>query len=427
MRQVFLLALLISTSFALEAQQEQAGRDLAASFPQISNGASQPDLPADGFWWDPTNPGWGINIEIQKRSASSTGYFLFGSGYFYDEEGKSFWCAFSDEFKYNTNVFEWRDKKSFSNLPFGHDNEDTVLAEQIVECNIMGGGSPISSETTRVAQIVDTINLQLLWRTPSKLEVTTNGVTHNTVRFGFGDDLQKPSLDWVTDTYWSMKSVDGVYGSVGSTGVNSKGFYNSNTVTNFKRFDMTNQQNVLDFVGHQEHWEYYISNTKNSIKITTFFDSDNPLADIFAPYINGSRSNRQWIVLIHDNIKNRIMLYTVAGEKEPQKLSANAGISYKFVADVNPDADVIDFYPFMCEGTGFGHGQICETNFSPTSIENMATWSEQNIHASTLKLFKLRTGGKAYRFTPNNGESDSQSTNRIKNQLIEEGILPAES
>ena len=120
-------------------------------------------------------------------------------------------------------------------------------------------------------------------------------------------------------------------------------------------------------------------------------------------------------------------MYTVAGDKGPGLLRPDAGIEMKFRADVNPDADVIDFYPLVAECSnelsGFTNCDAFYQIYNETSVTSMATWSPQNVHTSTMKMFKLRTGGRDYLYTPNNGESNQRATDRVTQMLIDDGVL----
>lgn len=427
---VLILMLLTSTIFA---QEEQAGIDMAASFPKVTEGNEEPDLPSNGFYWQADNPGSGINIEVQSRPSSSTGYLLFLAGYFYDENNEQFWCAGSAEYEFNADVHQWRDAKDFSNWPRGHDDLP-ILAEQDVTCSVMTGGTPIGSNEHVQNRVDRTINLHLLWRNPSYIELTAeNGSMQVFKRFGWHDDLVDPSLDWILDYEWMLMSSIPQYGhSQNDESKPTKSIFNSNLTTSFERLDVTDHEKVRQFVGHQEHYDYYISTIENSNKIVSSFGFENTLVDIFAPYINGGQSNFTWILLVHDSLKNRVMAYTLAGINEPDELKPFAGGEIKFVANVNPDADVLDFYPLLCEGLalvpappgGNNEGHKCEFNhYRSHSISSMASWSPQNIHRSTMKMFKIKTGGKAYLFQPNNGESDSQSMLRIKQMMIDDELL----
>jgi len=412
-----LLTFLLLTQISIGmAQSEQDGVDLAASFPKITEGNLKPDLPSNGFYWQKDNPGIGINLEVQSRRSVSTGYFLFMTGYFYDENGDQFWCAISDEYKYNEDVNQWRDNKNFSNLPFGH-NDLPVLAEQDVVCNVVNGGTPLGSNNHVDNEIVRSINIHLLWRNPSYLELTAEGGEMQVFeRFGWGNDLVNPTIDWVMDYEWLITSSVPSYNNDNDDDPKTNKFIRDyNVKTKFEILDVEEQQSIKDFVGHEESFIYYISTIKASYKLVTYNNYESSLFSAYEPYISGYGSNVAWIVLVHDKEDETVALYTVAGEKTPGDLRPNAGIGIKFIAKVNPDADIIDFYPLKCKGIDID----CERTARTYRNTDMADWSDQNIHRSTMKMFKFRTGGEAYLYQPNTGESDSQSMNRIKQQLID--------
>lgn len=421
----YLITLLLFCGVVV-SQEEQAGIDLAASFPQFTEGNVEPDLPADGNYWDQNNSGWGLGIEVQARKSSPSGYFLFGTVYSYKEDGTPFWCAFSAPYEHE-DVNQWRDAKGFSNLKYGH-NQQQVLSDMSVDCLSFRNGTPIKSNTHKNNEATDTVKLHLVWRTPTKLEVTAEGgQTHYTQRMAWYDDLLDPSLDWIMDTNWAIMS-NVVSFSVGADG-NYKATNNYNVNTGFERLNADEQQNLKDFVGHQANWEYYISTVKSSITGTIYRDFETVLGGIFTPDITVGFSNVTWIVLIYDPSEKRVMLFTVAGDKQPGELRPDAGVNIKFVANVDHDSDVLDFYAYHCEGlpgnaTVSGFGEDCNRNELSWDVSSMADWSPQNVHRSSMKMLKLRTGGEGYMFQKNNGESHNSAELRIEQQLIDKGILP---
>ncbi len=424
----YLLSLLLVGSVTM-AQEEQAGIDLAASFPQFTEGNFEPDLPADGFYWDADNSGWGIGVEIQANINASSGYFLFITFYSFKEDGTPFWCAGSKPYEPNQDVHQWREASKFSNLKYGHNNEQ-VMSDMDIECHSYSNGPPLKSGTHKNSDWTGLINVNLVWRTPTELEVTQEGgQTHFVRKMSFYDDLKNPSMDWLMETNWAILSNLVSYVQNGETGY-LKITNNYNVNTGFELLNADEHQNLKDFVGHKNDWVYYISTVKSSVTGTLFRDYDTVLGDAFTPTIASGLTNFAWLVLIHDPSKNRVMLYTVAGDKQPGELRPDAGSNIKFVADVNTDADVIEFYAFNCEGlpgnaTVSGYGENCNMNELSYSISSMADWSPQNTHRSSMKMFKLRTGGKGYLYQKNNGESHSAAELRIENQLIEEGVIPA--
>jgi len=417
---LLLMNLALCITFKVIAQSEQAGIDLANSFPKITLGNIKPDVPADGFYWDKDDPGWGVNIELQSRNDTESGYFLFGTGFFYKENGSPFWCAFSEPYLPNADVNQWRDDKQFSNLPSGH-NDIPMMSDQVVPCYIMTGGTALGSDNKRTNSVADVINIRLVWRNPSDLEITPEGgITHYSARMGFSDDLNNPSLDWVMNYQWQIVGASNIYVNTGDSDPNTnKKNLNDNLATNFEKFDADEQDDLKNYVGHEQGFVYYISTQKLSTKFVNYTNYDTSLAGMFEPYVNGGISNNAWVVLVHNLEKQTVSLFTVGGEKASQSLDPDWGTPIKFIAKVNPDADVLDFYALKCKGETLE----CDRTARTYRNTDMANWSPQNVHRTSMKMFKFQTGGKAYLYQPNVGESDSQSMNRIKNQLIDDGIL----
>ena len=426
MKLLFTCILTIFITFSADAQnQTQAGIDLAASFPQVTEGNVEPDLPADGFWISQQYNNTGINMETQTNV--NTGYFFFAAGYFYDASGSPFWCVISHPYDFNPDVNHWRDNKSFSNQPNGH-NESPVMAEFDADCNVMDDGVPVGSATIHPAVIVDSYPVHLLFRDPGHLEFTIAGRTYEYVKFGWRDNLHTPSMDWVTDYTWHITGSASVYVNSGNTDTtSSKLVFNFNVNTDFEVFDdISLHPQVMAYVGDKPEYAYYISDVKSSFRDVAFFNYDTAAVDAYEPYMYGTNSNRYWVLLVHDPIKRTVMMYTVSGDKYTQNgLSADAGIPLKFKAMANPDDDVINFYPAKCEGVNGLNDTNCSRTVAVNRNDSMATWSPQNVHSSTMKMMKLGVGGKRYKYHANNGESDSQAMARIKQMMVDDGTIEA--
>jgi hypothetical protein len=417
---------LLMLSFFTFAQQEQAGIDIAASFPSITQGTIEHDLPADGNYWDPNDPGWGVTVEIQKRPSVPGGYFLFMTAFFYDENNEPFWCAVSSEYNPQVDANKWRDAQVFSNIPWAS-TQQQVLVDIDVDCHSKTGGTALGSSVHKENHTSKITKLHLVWRTPSRLEITPEGgQTHYTQRLALHDNLVTPSADWLLDAKWLITSSVRVYGrAYDQVEGHYTGFESDYSVrTGFERLDVSEQPDVRAFVGHKDNFVYYISKLKASTRELSYSNFGDALQETpFAPYINGGHSNTSWIVLVHDSDTNTISLYTVAGDKAAGLLRPDAGIEMKFRADVNPDADVIDFYPLVPICLLIPPRVACQDAYHTNSPTSMATWSPQNVHTSTMKMFKLKTGGNDYLYTPNNGESNMRATERITQMLVDAGIL----
>ncbi len=426
-RKTKFILLLLCVSFIAYGQEEQAGIDLDASFPAITPGTIEHDLPANGNYWDPDDPGWGVTVEVQSRPGVAGGYFLFMTAFFYDDNNEPFWCAVSSPFDPQVDPNQWRDAEVFSNIPWGS-TDPQVLVEMDVDCHSKTGGTALGSAVKKQNHTSMITPLHLVWRTPSRLEITPQGgITHYTQRLALHDDLFNPSMDWLMDAYWLITSSARTYGY--GPGGNGYVAHDSdyNVKTGFERLDVSDQENLRAFIGHQEYYVYYISTLKASLRFTDYFSLPNVLQETpYAPYISfGGFSNKDWIVLVHDPLLNTVSLYTVAGDKGPELLRPNSGIETKFRADVNPDADSIDFYPSIPDCTHPDAGLIgCRDIYRTYSETSMANWSPRNVHRSTMKMFKIKTGGKGYLYHPNNGESPEAGTYRIKQQLIDDGTIP---
>ncbi len=411
---LLLIILLFSlTSLAWSQSQVEAGAELAASFPDLAQGSNVYDLPEDGQWWDRNDSGWGFAWECQSRYNSPSGYFCFVTLYTYDDAGNGVWYAGGANYE-PSEPYQWRDHKNFSNMPWGHNNSP-VLADYTIPVHRMKNGSALGVPDTGDAEIEESIDVRFKFTSPTSAVIyPEGGQSHEVSRFAWRDDSVNPTLDWIKDYSWHVISSTGIYGFL-QNGPNIKHVYNTNASMEFVDLDVTDQPDLKDFIGHQNHYEYYISTIKVSYKSVLFFDQEY-LAEPFMPYTQGGSSNRQYLVLVHDPVRNQMSLYTVAGEPEPDSLRPDAGISIKYRANINPDADVIDFYPLLCEGESQG----CPSQYYEHSLYPNATFSEQNVHRSTLKMFKIRTGDKAYMFQPNTGESDSSATTRITNRMLDE-------
>ena len=446
MKNMTLITILLLVSMLALAQQEQAGDELTTQFPTVTDGNVEPDLPANGFWWDKNNPGMGINLEIQKRPASSTGYFMFLAGYFYDDNKQQFWCVASEDFKFNTDVHQWRSAKSFSNLKAhsGGHNNPSVLAEQDVTCYVMQDGSTIGTNTPRPAQVERSIALHLLFRSPSELELTAAGgeVQHFT-RLAMHDNLTEPSMDWIKDYTWRSISSISVFAFTNELTSNTeKTVYQVSGFTKYDSLDARNLPYVRAMFGDKPHYKYYISQIKHSYHHISFFDEQRSswilgAVPAYEPYVWEHQdttwySSVAYSVLAYDSQKNRVMLGFFAGDGEDYSSlrvfkfndghSHNSNPNLVFVANVNPDANIMDFYPMLCEGdSSYYH---CSDDYDSENLGSMTHWSKRNIQRNTLKLFKVGVGGEAYEYLPFTGEADAKAMERLRDQLYAKGVLP---
>lgn len=410
---IFIL-LFVFNNIAYSQSQVQAGADLAASFPDLSLESRVIDLPEDGQWWDKYDGGWGFSLETQSRYDSPSGYFTFVTFYTYESDGTPVWYAGGSNYE-PSEPYQWRDHKNFSNMPWGHNNEP-VLADFTIPVFKFQNGTYLGSPTDGSAENIEQLNVRFKFTSPTTAVIYPDGGDpHEVSRFAWRDDSINPTLDWITDYSWHLTSSVGVFGNL-NNGIQSKTIYDLNASMNFTSLDVSNQPDLKAFVGHQSHYKYYISNIKFSYKQVALFDQDTPIADKFMPYINGGSSNRDYAVIVHDPIKEHMSLYTVAGEPEPDSLRPDAGLPIKFRAKIDPDADVIDFYPLRCEGDRQG----CPQTYLENDVWQNAIFSEQNIHRSTLKMFKIRTSNEAFMYQPNTGESDERATDRITQKMLED-------
>lgn len=356
---------------------------------------------------------------MQARRSAATGYFFFMAGYFYDENNDQFWCVVSHEYEYNADVNQWRDAKSFSNLPSGH-NQQPVMADFDANCNVVTNGASVGSGAMVPGEIVEAYPVRFVFRNPKEVDFTIAGHTYRYKRFAWTDSLTNPSLDWVMDYQWNIAtSVSGYINDSNSDPESAKLLFNYNANMGFEKMDLADahQSYFLNYIGHKSSYKYYISDAKVSYKSVVFFNYG---ATPYEPYLdNQTNSNKYWIVLVHDTATQTVMAFTAVGEKQPGGLEVYAGVPIKFRAVVNPDADVLNFYPYLCEGTHLA----CRREASIDITSDMATWSPQNVHASTMKMTKLGPGGKRYRYMPNVGESNSAAQDRIKQMMVDDGLI----
>ncbi len=220
------------------------------------------DLPDNGWYWAGESEegvsGWGVNIEIQQSLISSTGYFLFGAFYTYDENNKAIWYTFANNYTPNSDALAWRENTG--NL--GSVSADVFLSDggSCLTCIPNIGSSNIPAETGPV---------NIVWKNPFEAEVHIGNVTHNINRFRFHNGVRNHDVSYITEGWWqiyyqSKLSLRNMYNEPLTTYPTMKG------LAKFVALDTSvfNQYNV-DFY-NSEHL-YFVSSDINFLQASNFY------------------------------------------------------------------------------------------------------------------------------------------------------------
>jgi hypothetical protein len=220
------------------------------------------DLPDNGWYWaadsDDGVSGWGVNIEIQQSLISSSGYYLFGAFYTFDEDGKAIWYTFASNYLANEDVYAWRE----GNGNMGTINTDVYLSS---------GGSCLTCIPNIASSVTlaDTGPVSITWKNPFEAQVQIGAVTHNISRFKFHNGVGNQDVSFITEGWWqvyyqSKLSLRNMYNEPLTTYPTMKG------LAKFVPLDTSifEPYNV-DFY-NPEH-QYYVSSEINFLQASNFY------------------------------------------------------------------------------------------------------------------------------------------------------------
>ena len=204
----------------------QGFEDYSTLFEGVAEGNSVEYVQAKTWYWNPEEPGIGMNISIQRSKAGTTGYFGFGAFYTYKSDGSQAWYTVQGEYVANPQINEWREKNSV----FGESvSRSSTSSPEVKEARNgcywgsddvwMGkmegvlyetsGGTVLGGEF-KENEIFTYQPVTLIWKNPNDIEIYLNNSSnpdHTMERMNLHGDLANPDADYITNGVWHFNSV----------------------------------------------------------------------------------------------------------------------------------------------------------------------------------------------------------------------------
>lgn len=256
-----------------------------------------PDMPIAGEYWDPTEPGWGLTMSIQPANFVSSGYYLQGTAYTYDDDGNPMWYLFQNEFTPNSDPYAWRENRG----PLA------VFESQI---GISHGGPCFGcTHSPNTVSLADKENITLEWSDPVTLKMTVDGKTKHLKQMFYHDGLSSNNADFITKR---MFFVHGAF----SNNLNKPLF----TVIKGTSVFYPLAQDVLDSI---EFWdssrfeidtslEWYV--TKNNVLAASFateetLNNEPYFINIFKESSVSNDTNFTFLLFGYDKVTGKAFIY----------------------------------------------------------------------------------------------------------------------
>lgn len=309
---------------------------------------------SNAWYVDYDQPGVGITLSIQKSKLSSTGYFVFGAFYTYEADGSQVWYTIGEEYDFNSQVNDWREKASHyeNGIPYPGEPEtvgyiafsthfrcsptgdDTWLADVSGRLHKTANGPVMGLSASHGYDSIEGREIRLRFRTPQKIEVYLDGsdqIKHVMRRANLTGDIEKGDADyllegvWHLDTVWNEALRPGLFGD-DFPGALATSYIQGNLT--FERFDpsiILDNPDIWDWVKTRfiasteinEHKHYYISTQRVAGNLLFWKDISvsNQQYDLFNTF--GAPSGNEYegirILMVYDDETGMIAQYFFSG------------------------------------------------------------------------------------------------------------------
>lgn len=243
----------------------------------------EPDIAEQGWWWLPSESGWGLNITIQPAGFSPSGYFMFGSIFTYDTDGKPTWYTFSGEYTPNSDVYSWREGRGV----MGSFDGPLYVTD--------GGNCPTCPYSANTAQVSDLGNISIKWSDPLNASMRIGDSDKEIVYQYYHAGLQANNADFITEGAWYVQSAN--------DSVAFKGLVEFESLDLGDTLDWTNDDLYLD-----PSYNWYHSMNTPVIYLREF--SGESIANVGAVF---SSSYNEYFVLLAYNPENNIAHTFIVG------------------------------------------------------------------------------------------------------------------
>lgn len=179
--------------------------DYWTPWPQIS----ETDIPANGWWWNPDEPGEGVFWEISESENSSTGYFIFGVIYSYSRSGEPEWYTFGGEYQYPADATRWRERSDLFYVLFEEDQAppDFVMGEFHGRLYRATNGACLTCGVYRPNNNNPIKNIDITWNTPYKATIRTGSRVWEVEPTNVFNGLGQPQGEFLTQGTWRVDMI----------------------------------------------------------------------------------------------------------------------------------------------------------------------------------------------------------------------------
>lgn len=255
------------------------------------NVVTEPDFPERGWWWQPSQSGFGLNCDIQEVNFSAEGNFVFCAIFTYDETGAPKWYTMSGPYIPNEDVFAWREDRGLMG----------TFTSPLYEST--GGSCP--SCTYQPPNTVESQlgSIEIAWKDPLNATMTIGGVSTDIVYQYYHAGLQANNADFITDGAWN------IHASINTTGF--KG------LAKFKKLNNQDIGNLINdgSVNLDLNLDWYISEIP-TLHLTAGLDTtiSDPNGFIFDEY------NVYYPLIAYNSITNKAQIFLVLNFGEGNNL-----------------------------------------------------------------------------------------------------------
>ena len=155
--------------------------------------SAQAIKPISGWYWNPSEPGTGINLEISERADGTSSIFV--AAFWYDEAGNATWYTWSGDYT-EAGTLDWKAGNPIGSMS-GQVFEST--GGPCVQCPFQSPTTTASDLGTAVMSFLDNRNVELNW----------GGVMTTLRHFDFNNGFA-PNADFL-DSNWEIYSRIGFY------------------------------------------------------------------------------------------------------------------------------------------------------------------------------------------------------------------------